>query len=191
MSTNQWFYSAALSTLLGAAIIIPVKAGEPGTEARPAPLTCTAHAHAKPDSQSSATSAAPAVPASRSVGGKKKLRNARTAAKPGSGVRLAAVRLVQTPEEAKPAQAPAAAVQDEDLLSDALIEAQIKNELYAQIGKSSYALEVESAAGVVNLSGELPDRAHRDRAMRIARQFPGVLAVHDQMQITSFDTDTK
>ena len=165
--------------------------GEPCTVAGPAPLTPTAPVCAKPDSDCSAVMAAPVVPAPRAVGGKKKLRNARTTAKSDLGGRLAAVRLVQATEESKPAQVPAAAVQDEDLLSDALIEAQIKNELYAQIGKSSYTLEVESAAGVVNLAGESPDRAHRDRAMRIARQSPGVIAVHDQMQIKSFDTDAK
>lgn len=91
-----------------------------------------------------------------------------------------------TPVILAPGQAdavPAVAGNSGNTIGDALIEARIKNELFARTGKSSYPIEVESANGVVNLSGLSPDRAHRDRAMRIARQVAGVREVHDRMEI--------
>ena len=87
--------------------------------------------------------------------------------------------------------AAAAAASPGDGMNDALIEARVKNTLYAKTGKSSFALEVVSIGGVVSLSGQMPDRAHRDEAMRIARQCAGVRQVQDQMKLKLIDADAK
>ena len=70
-----------------------------------------------------------------------------------------------------------------DTMGDALIEARIKNELFARTGRSSFLIEVESADGVVSLSGPSPNRTSRDRALRIARELSGGREVRDLLNI--------
>ena len=102
------------------------------------------------------------------------------ASRPGSDP--AGTPLTAAKGEAETTVVPAASVGSGERMSDALIEARIKNELYAKTGKSSFAIDVASTAGVVSLSGQMPDRAHRDEALRIARHSPGVREVLDQMK---------
>ena len=68
-------------------------------------------------------------------------------------------------------------------IQDALLETIIKSKLIARTGKSAFFINVHVSGGIVRLSGESPDRAHRNRVLLITRQTTGAGEVHDQIQV--------
>ena len=67
------------------------------------------------------------------------------------------------------------------VLSDGALTAKVKTALLADEGVPGSRIEVDSAAGVVTLSGQLADQAQIDRAIGIARNIEGVERVDNRL----------
>jgi osmotically-inducible protein OsmY len=122
---------------------------------------------------------------------KSSLELSEAVAKSVTGVHHVVNNMTVAPTEAETNGVKTAAIESGHEMKDALLEAKIKSKLIAKTGKSAFAIEVEATDGVVSLSGDSPDRAHRDRALLIARQTTGALEVHDLMKIKPADADVK
>jgi osmotically-inducible protein OsmY len=68
-------------------------------------------------------------------------------------------------------------------VQDATLEARVKKNLLAEVGRYAFDLEVEASAGVVSLRGTLPDQERRTIALRAAEKTAGVKKVIDLLRV--------
>jgi osmotically-inducible protein OsmY len=68
-------------------------------------------------------------------------------------------------------------------LKDASMEADIKLELYKDIGTTARKIEVEAVEGVVSLRGTVPDEARKAVALATAKKSKGVKSVVDLIEV--------
>jgi hyperosmotically inducible protein len=71
-----------------------------------------------------------------------------------------------------------------DVASDAMLTSAIKTKLLADPDVAALKIDVDTAAGVVTLTGNVKTAAERDEALRIARETEGVKNVVDRLKIT-------
>ena len=70
-----------------------------------------------------------------------------------------------------------------DYLSDSALTAKVKTALVAEKELKSLGISVESTAGVVTLSGHVPNQAAVDQAERAAKAVKGVKDVHNKLEL--------
>lgn len=91
---------------------------------------------------------------------------------------------VTAPSGSTAQTAPGQAADHVDLeVQDATLEARVKRNLLAEIGRYAFDLEVEAAAGVVSLRGTLPDQERKTIALRAAEQTAGVKKMIDLLRV--------
>jgi osmotically-inducible protein OsmY len=91
---------------------------------------------------------------------------------------------VTAPSGSAAQTAPGQAADHVDLeVQDATLEARVKKNLLAEIGRYAFDLEVEASAGVVSLRGTLPDQERKTIALRAAEQTAGVKKVIDLLRV--------
>lgn len=81
------------------------------------------------------------------------------------------------------ANAAAAPDAERTSLTDPALTAAVKSSLLADPMVRGLAIDVDTAAGVVTLSGDVRTRAEKDHAVRVARETPGVRDVADRLSI--------
>lgn len=69
-----------------------------------------------------------------------------------------------------------------DYVSDSALTAKVKTALIAETKLESMKINVESTAGVVTLSGEVPDKASITLAENVVEQVEGVKTVHNKLE---------
>lgn len=69
-----------------------------------------------------------------------------------------------------------------DDLSDSALTAKVKTALIAETKLESMKIDVESTAGVVTLSGEVPDKASIQLAVHVVEKVEGVKSVHNKLE---------
>lgn len=69
-----------------------------------------------------------------------------------------------------------------DYVSDSALTAKVKTALIAETKLESMKINVESTAGVVTLSGEVPDKASITLAENVVEQVEGVKSVHNKLE---------
>ena len=69
-----------------------------------------------------------------------------------------------------------------DYMSDSALTAKVKTALIAETKLESMKIDVESTAGVVTLSGEVPDKASITLAENVVEQVEGVKTVHNKLE---------
>lgn len=90
---------------------------------------------------------------------------------------------LETTAERTGQKAESAAEKTGEFLSDSALTAKVKTALIAEKDLESMAINVESNAGVVTLSGELPTAASIVRAENAAKAVKGVKAVHNNLTV--------
>lgn len=70
-----------------------------------------------------------------------------------------------------------------DYLSDSALTAKVKTALIAETQLESMKIDVESSAGVITLSGEVPDKASITLASHVAKQVEGVKQVQNRLEV--------
>lgn len=68
-------------------------------------------------------------------------------------------------------------------VQDATLEARVKKNLLAEVGRYAFDLEVEASGGVVSLRGTLPDQERKTIALRAAEKTSGVEKVIDLLRV--------
>lgn len=71
----------------------------------------------------------------------------------------------------------------EQEIKDAALEAKLKHQLLAEIGKNALKIEVEATNGAVSLRGTVPSAAVKDSALRVAKAASGVKKVIDLIHV--------
>ncbi len=73
----------------------------------------------------------------------------------------------------------------DETLSDSALTAKIKSKMALDDYVRARDIHVETADGVVTLSGVVASSAERARAIRLARETKGVKSVHDRLEVRS------
>lgn len=68
-------------------------------------------------------------------------------------------------------------------ISDAAITTRIKTAMVAEKGLETMRIDVDTADGVVTLTGDVRNQANRDRAGAIARNMDGVREVRNDLKV--------
>lgn len=68
-------------------------------------------------------------------------------------------------------------------VGDARLEAQVKSRLVRAFGIQVLRLQVEAEAGAVSLAGAVGRDEHREQALAVAQQVPGVVRVTDLIRV--------
>lgn len=91
---------------------------------------------------------------------------------------------VTAPSGSEAQTAPGQAADHVDLeVQDATLEARVKKNLLAELGRYAFEMEVEASGGVVSLRGTLPDQERKTIALRAAEETAGVKKVIDLLRI--------
>ncbi|HEX3130861.1 MAG TPA: BON domain-containing protein [Thermoanaerobaculia bacterium] len=91
---------------------------------------------------------------------------------------------VTAPSGSAAQTAPGQAADHVDLeVQDATLEARVKKNLLAEIGRYAFELEIEASSGVVSLRGTLPDQERKTIALRAAEKTSGVKKVIDLLRV--------
>lgn len=70
-------------------------------------------------------------------------------------------------------------------VEDATITAKVKAELARDPNLSAMSINVDTAQGLVSLSGKVPDNASREHASRVAATVQGVVSVNNNLVVAS------
>jgi hyperosmotically inducible protein len=92
------------------------------------------------------------------------------------------------PAAAKPAPETAPAARPSNptagqAIDDASITAKVKGALLAEKGVNGTDINVETAKGIVTLTGRVPDQSQVDRAAQVAREVDGVTTVQNKLTV--------
>ena len=68
-------------------------------------------------------------------------------------------------------------------VDDATITTRIESEIASDARLHLSKIEVQTAKGVVELSGSVPSAAEKERAGELARQVPGVRELHNDLAV--------
>jgi hyperosmotically inducible protein len=75
--------------------------------------------------------------------------------------------------------------QAEDKLEDAAITAKVKAAMIGEPGLKALQINVDTANGVVTLTGAVDTPQHLDRATQVAQAVPGVKSVDNRLNVKS------
>jgi len=68
-------------------------------------------------------------------------------------------------------------------IKDQMLEADVRVHLLGDVGSAGLTLKVEAASGVVSLRGPMADAALKERALKSAKETPGVTSVQDLLTV--------
>lgn len=87
---------------------------------------------------------------------------------------------IMAPTASAPAEVPDAA---RAVFADPTVTSAVKTKLLADPMVGGMRIDVDTAQGVVTLSGEVKTAAERDQAIRLARETDGVKSVNDKLTV--------